>query len=176
MKPPLPTEAEARAILAARRTRPMRRPPPMVGRRLNRYVADLESRFGQGVGPLHAHWREIVGETLASRTEPVKLVRSRSGGSLEIRVAGPAATLIQHQGSEILERVNLVMGAGAVARLRIVQGVVRTRPAAAASARRRPPLDAAQEASLADGLAKVPEGPLKDALQRLGREVLRRQD
>ena len=35
------------------------------------------------------------------------------------------------------------------------------------------PLDAAAEQTLADSLAAFPEGPLKTALTRLGREVLR---
>jgi hypothetical protein len=37
----------------------------------------------------------------------------------------------------------------------------------------RPPLDAAAEQALADSLAETPDGPLKAALLRLGREVLR---
>ncbi|MGE5502481.1 MAG: DUF721 domain-containing protein, partial [Ignavibacteriales bacterium] len=35
------------------------------------------------------------------------------------------------------------------------------------------PLDAAAERELADGLADQPDGPLKSALLKLGREVLR---
>jgi hypothetical protein len=35
-------------------------------------------------------------------------------------------------------------------------------------------LDAALEAGLAEGLAKAPDGPLKQALLKLGRGVLRR--
>jgi hypothetical protein len=67
-----------------------------------------------------------------------------------------------------------------VARLRVVQGPVR-RPAAekgaraAAQSRRRraQPLDAAQEAALEASLAGAPDSPLKTALRKLGREVLR---
>lgn len=175
MKRSLPSDAEAAAILAAKRTRPPRRPPAPAGRRLNKFVKSLDERFGQGPGLLKARWREIVGDALARRTEPVKLSRSRTGGaSLEIRVDGPAATLIQHQGGEIIERVNMFLGSGAVARLRIVQGPVRTLAPAVKPLRRKAPLDAAAEAALGEGLAKAPDGPLKDALLRLGREVLRR--
>jgi len=176
MKRPLPDETEAMHILAAKRTRPQRRPPTPVGRRLNKLVKDLDDRFGQGAGPLKARWGEIVGETLARRTEPVKLVRMKTGGDvLEIRVDGAAATLIQHQAGEILERVNMVLGSGAASKLRIVQGPVRaTAPPAAKSSRRKPPLDAAAEAALAASLEPAPDGALKDALMRLGREVLRK--
>ena len=179
----LPSAAEASRILATKRTRPARRPPASAGRRLSGFLKTLDARFGAGPETLQARWREIVGENLAARTEPVKLSRPRNGGGavLELKVDGPAATLIQHQAPELLMRVNLFLGAGAVERLRIVQGVVKRAaatagPAQAAQARRRraQPLDAGLEAELVAGVAHAPEGPLKTALLRLGREVLRR--
>lgn len=179
----LPSPAEAQAILAAKRTRPAFRPPPRAGRALGALMKSLDDRFGRGADGLKARWREIAGEMLAARTEPVKLVKGRGGqgGVLEIRVDGPAAALIQHQAPEILARVRLFLGEGAVERLRIVQGPVRAKApepskgVAAVKSRRRPgaPLDAAAEAKLQAGLASAPEGPLKTALTRLGREVLR---
>lgn len=174
----LPTLAEAAAILAAKRTRPQRRPPPPAGRGLNKVVRELDARFGQGAGALQARWREVVGPEIARRTEPVKLTKGRNGGpsSLEIRVAGPAAAIIQHQAHEILARVNLFLGADAVQKLRIVQGPLQQQAAAAAAPRKRlPPLDAAQEAELAQSLAAAPDGKLKQALMALGRGVLRQQ-
>jgi hypothetical protein len=182
MPRPLPSAAEAARILAERRSRPARSPPPPAGRRLAKFLKTLEARFGPGAGPLGLRWREIVGETLARRTEPVKLVKQRGGGSvLELKVDGPAAALVQHQAPEILSRVNLYLGAEAVTRLRIVQGPVRpsaaaTGPSAVAKARRRGngPLDAALEAELAESLAGVPDGALKTSLLKLGRGVLRR--
>jgi hypothetical protein len=179
----LPTAAEAARILAVKRTRPARQPPAAVGRRLSSFVKQLDERFGRGPETLQARWREIVGETLAAHTEPAKLSRPRNGPGavLELKVDGPAATLIQHQAPELLARVNLFLGAGAVERLRIVQGVIHrakptTGPADAAKARRRrsAPLDAGLEADLAAGVARAGEGPLQTALVRLGREVLRR--
>jgi hypothetical protein len=179
MRRRLPTTEEALAILAAKRTRPQRRPPPPAGRALAKTLREFDAKFGQGPGALSARWREIVGAEIARRTEPVKLVKGRNGApsSLEIRVAGPSAALIQHQAHEILARVNLFLGAEAVQKLRIVQGPLRAaEPAAAAPPRRRAvPLDAAQEAGLSESLADAPEGRLKEALLRLGRNVLRRQ-
>ena len=175
---PLPTAAETARILAERRTKPARRPPPPAGRSLAKLVKAMDAKYGEGTGGLSARWREIVGETLAKRTEPVKLVKPRGGGGsvLELRVEGPAAALIQHQAPEILDRVNLMLGPGAVAKLRIVQGLVRQGAAAAAPApkkRRAGPLDAAAEAELAKGLEDVPDGPLKQSLLKLGRGVMR---
>lgn len=137
----------------------------------------LEERFGKGPGALQARWKEIVGETLARHTEPVKLVKGRANapGVLEIRVAGAAAAIIQHQSPEILQRLALVLGEDSVGKLRIVQGPVKAHGGKAQALRRRPrgPLDAAAEQALAEGLASQPDGPLKTALLRLGRETLR---
>jgi len=64
--------------------------------------------------------------------------------------------------------------------LRIVQGPVRRAAAAEAAAkaalakrRRSQPLDAAVEAALTESLARHPDKALGEALQRLGRAVLR---
>jgi len=189
----LPSPEEAAEILKRRRTRPVRRPPPAAGRAVARLVRSFDRQFGPGVGPLQARWREIVGETLWRVSEPVKLVQARAprgaqgpgpkgpgakgpapaGGVLELRVDGPAAAIVQHQAEDIIERVNLALGSGAVGRLRIVQGLIR-RPARAAKAGRgKPPLDAAREAELKAALADAPDGPLKTALMRLGRGVFR---
>lgn len=173
---PLPTAAEAAAILARKRTRPQRRAAPPAGRALNKMLKALDEKFGQGPGALQARWREIVGEEIARRTEPVKFTKPRGGGpgALEIRVAGAGAALIQHQATEIVSRVNLFLGEGAVNKLRIVQGPLRNLvPDPPKPRRKPPPLDAAQEAALVDSLASAPDGPLKAALLSLGRGVLR---
>jgi hypothetical protein len=173
----LPSEREAVAILASNRPRPPPRPPRHAARGLTSLMKAMEARFGRGPEDLQSRWREIVGEALAGRSEPVKLVKARTGGAtLELRVAGSVAALIQHQAPLILDRLNMYLGPGAVSRLRIVQGPL-SRPAAAPKSgikrRGRPPLDAAAERALADSLAGTRDGPLKDALLRLGREVLR---
>src|SRR5690348_3303322 len=116
MTRPLPSPQEALRILGEKRTRPPRRPPPPLGRSLAPVLRELDARFGVGSGALSARWAEVVGAEIARRTEPVKLSKGRDGGrsSLEIRVAGPAAAIIQHQAHEILDRVNLFLGAEAV--------------------------------------------------------------
>ena len=175
MRRKLPTHEEALRILSSKRTRPQTRPPPPAGRALRGYMKELDGRYGQGASALIARWREVVGPEIARRTEPVKLTKGRNGGpsSLEIRVAGPSAAIIQHQAHDILARVNLLLGAEAVQKLRIVQGPLQHKPVAAPP-RRKAPLDAAAEAKLAEGLAQAPAGKLRDALLALGRNVLRR--
>ena len=175
---PLPSPEEAIAILRSKRTKPQRRPPPPAGKNLAPLLKELENRFGHGPAALQARWREIVGDTLARRTEPVRIIKGRGGegGALELRVDGPVASLIQHQAPQITARLDMLLGKGVVTRLRIVQGPVKA--AAAPPPRRptrRPPLDAALEKQLADSLADQPDGGLKDALMKLGRGVLREQ-
>jgi len=174
-KRPLPSAEEALRILARKRTKPQRRPPPPLGRALGKTLREFDAKFGKGPGALAARWREVVGAEIAKRTEVVKLTKGRNGGpsSLEIRVAGPAAAIIQHQAHEILARVNLFLGADAVQKLRIVQGPLHAHAEPAPPRRRSQPLDAAEEAKLAQGLADAPDGKLKSALLALGRGVLR---
>lgn len=173
----LPTESEAREILSRRRTRPMPRPAPPAGRTLAPLIKELDAKFGRGAGALEPRWREIVGDQLARVTRPQKLTKGQtgSGGTLELRVAGPAALLVQHQSADILKRVNLFLGEGAVEKLRIAQGPVKPLPVVAAStkgARRRiEPLDAAAEADLKQSVEAAPDA-LKAALTNLGRAVL----
>ncbi len=83
-----------------------------------------------------------------------------------------------HQAPDIVARVTLFLGPGAVGKLRVIQGPLRgpsrpSRTGAASRRRAKGPLDAAEEAALADSLSGFPDGPLKQALAALGREVLR---
>lgn len=175
---PLPSAEEAARILSARRTRPVRPPPPGAARALAGTLKALEAKFGKSGDGLKARWREVVGEALAARTEPARLTGGRggSGATLELRVEGAWATLVQHQAGEILERVNLFMGEGAVARLRFQQGPLRKAPARAPGRLRAAgPLDAAEEQALARELQDLRHDGLRDALTRLGREVRRRE-
>jgi hypothetical protein len=183
MRRALPTPAEAAEILARKRTRPAHRGPPPAARGLNKTLKALEAKFGDsgpGMLMLAKRWREIVGEVLGRRTEPVKLVRPKRGGAaiLEIKVDGAAAALIQHQSADILARVNLILGPGSADRLRIVQGPIRPQAGQPGGApprkRSKGPLDAATEADLAKSLAGAPEGKLKASLLKLGREIARR--
>jgi hypothetical protein len=180
MPRPLPTEAEARSILAHKRTRPIFKPAPRAARSLAPLIKALDDRFGQGTSALASRWPEIVGEQLARVSEPVKLTKGRGaqGGALELRVVGPAATFVQHQSAEIIGRVNLFLGEGTVERLRISQGPIKPRAARVQASRRPPekPLDAARDEALAQSVEAAPGDGLKKALMRLGRAALKSGD
>ena len=180
MRRTLPTDEEVREILSRRRTRPLPRPAPRAGRALQKLIKELDDKFGRGPGALEARWREIVGERLARVSRPQKLTKGRGGaaGTLELRVVGAAALLVQHQSEDILQRVNLFLGAGAVDKLRIAQGPVKPLDDIPTQPKRRsapPPLPAHQEAALKASVADAPDG-LKGSLERLGRAVLSDRD
>lgn len=178
MPPRLPSTEDALAILKRRRTRPAFRPPPAAGRALNPLLKQLDQRFGSGPGALQARWREIVGDAIARRTAPNKLTRPRAGGpqTLELKVDGASAAIVQHQVPEILARVNLFLGAGAVGKVRIVQGPVApllARAAASRSRRTPAPMDAAEEARLQSAVESVSNDRLRSALLRFSRAAAR---
>jgi hypothetical protein len=107
-----------------------------------------------------ADWPAIVGPRLAQDTLPRRL----SGGTLTIACSGPMALELQHLAAALTERINTHLGQRAVERLRFVQEVL-PRPAAP------PPRLPAVPPPEIPGL---PEGPLREALQRLGQAVAAR--
>jgi len=133
-----------------------------------------------GAGRLKTRWPEIAGNTLARVCEPTRIIKTRStaanpkGATLEIRVAGAYAALVQHQSAVLLDRVNLFLGGRQIERLRLVQGPLTT-PARAPLPRRPRPLTAAEELDLQQSLADVGDEKLRKTLLSLGREVLKKE-
>lgn len=95
-----------------------------------RSVADLVpavggtafKRFGFAQGALVARWPEIVGAAYArhSRPEALRFARGeKSGGTLEIAITGALAPMLGHVEPQLIERINRVLGHGAVARIRL---------------------------------------------------------
>lgn len=138
------------------------------GASLSRIVGPIVARHGGGVlARLKAEWTAIVGPDIAAASWPEALVR---GGTLKLRVAPVKALELQHRVPLVIERVNLFFGREAVTRLALVQGPL---PLVAPSrALRGRPLRAAEVAALDRQLAGVASPELRDALDRLGRQVI----
>jgi hypothetical protein len=84
-------------------------------------------RFGFVQSSVVSRWDEIVGARYAAVSAPESIrfpVGKKSEGTLELTVEGAHATMIQHVLPEIIERVNRFFGYGAVARVKVRQGVV----------------------------------------------------
>ena len=70
-------------------------------------------------------WPAIVGEVLAVQCAPERLVFDKGttkGATLHLRVAGAAALEIQHQIPALIDRINMVFGYSAIARITLKQG------------------------------------------------------
>jgi hypothetical protein len=112
-----------------------------------------------------ADWPMMVGPALAAVTAPQRL----SAGTLVLACAGPVAMELQHLAPELIGRINGHLGRAAVERLRFVQ-VAPASPGRAAPPDRPAPIPEA----VRDRLAALPEGELRDALEKLARGVYRR--
>jgi hypothetical protein len=136
--------------------------PRSVGAVLPPIVRPAFRRRSPAAAQVLADWEAIVGPALAAATTPRKLF----SGTLAIACAGPVAMELQHLAEPLMARINGHLGRVAVTRLRFIQDVPLPRPSAPAP---RPPAIAAARTAV----ASLPEGELRDALEALGRMVLR---
>ncbi|HTZ02039.1 MAG TPA: DciA family protein [Xanthobacteraceae bacterium] len=136
-------------------------------------VGESFARQGFASAELVTRWSEIVGADVAAHSEPIKIQWARPAvgderepGTLVLRVHGPAAIEIQHQGDIICERVNRFLGWRAIARLAFRQAPLRR-----GTTRAQRSADAAEAARVAAQLSDVGDDDLKAALARLGAAV-----
>ncbi len=121
-------------------------------------------------------WDEIVGARLArhSRPEQIKWNRQASNddafepATLVIACEAMAALHIQHETSEIIARINAFLGYAAIGRVKIVQKTISPQPPPVSAKRT---LSAKEEQAIADKLVDVSDDGLRDALERLGKNV-----
>lgn len=133
-------------------------------------------RQGFASADLVTRWAEIVGTDIAAHAEPQKIQWPRvpegeppQPGTLVLRVEGPAAIEIQHLAPVILERVNRFFGWQAVGRLSLRQA-----PLARRADRRVAAPDPQRTAEVAATLERIEDGPLRDAVARLGAAIKRK--
>lgn len=131
-------------------------------------------RRGFALGALLTHWPQIAGERLADQCLPEKLHFAQGrgdNGTLWIRVEGAAALELQHMQTVLISRINDQCGFRAVAALRIIQGPIAARPAAAAAPR---PLRPAEKRAVLQEVAQIDDPELRAALERLGSGIYSR--
>ena len=171
----MPSLEESLRILRTTHTKRAPRAGPSVKKQVQPLLKSLQEKFeahDDGAARLKSRWTEIVGLSLGRLCEPVRIIKGRKdgGGTLEIRVGGAYAPLLQHQASSVLDRINLYLGRGAVTRLRLVQAPLTTPPRTPPPPRPQP-LSAAEELLLQQSVADVGDARLRNALLRLGRAV-----
>lgn len=157
--------------LESQRGRPQYRPAPTAGMAVAKVVRPLSKKFqaGSSAAILLKHWPQIVGERWAKISTPVKFTGGKEGRTLVISAPGGAAALIMAASGAIIERLNAHMGEGSVSRIRLVQSKI---SAKAPAYTRKRGLSPSEQDKLQKGLANIPEGGLKSALEKLGRGVL----
>ena len=119
-----------------------------------------------------SRWSVIVCPDIAGCCVPERIAYprgQRSGATLHLVVSSARAIEVQHMEPVLIERINTVFGYDAVARLALHHGL----PESVRPGRRRPrPLEPEEEEWVDRQVARVRDGPLREALLRLGRAVL----
>jgi len=155
------------------RGRPQFRPPPTAGAAVNRLIRPMSKKYGGGSSArsLMEFWPQIIGERWAKISTPERFIGGRDGRTLVIAAPGAAGSLIMAASGQIIDRLNAHLGDGTVHKLKIIQKKMKqSKPRNAASRGLTP----GEESELQEGLSKVGNKRLKDALENLGRNVLSR--
>lgn len=159
---------------------------PAPPRRMNRAVSitrplrnvtrPLIKKHGFSEPQIFHQWAEIVGETMAAMSCPMRISQNRSssagyqgGATLTIRVAGAAALELEHSAPQILERINIFYGHKAITRLRLEQGPLPVRRLPQKPFRRK--LSALEEKTLVQSVKNVRNPDLRKSLEDLGRAI-----
>jgi hypothetical protein len=135
--------------------------PRALGAVLPSVVRPAYKRRSPASAQILIDWEVIVGPAIAAVTTPRKLF----SGTLSIVCPGPVAMELQHLSDAVIGRINSHFGRTMVTRLRFIQDITaqpppppRPRPQAMRAAR--------------NAVESLPEGELREALERLGRFVL----
>ncbi len=125
-------------------------------------------------------WDEVVGPDFADCTRPehIKWPRRASQsdafepGTLTIACEGARAVFLSHTQDQLVQRLNSVFGFPAVDRIKIVQKPVSS---GARVVRKQPELPPERQKKLASLVDDIEDSKLRDALIRLGKGVMGKQ-
>lgn len=129
-------------------------------------------RFGFVQSSVVSRWDEIVGPRYAAVSSPEAIrfpVGKKADGTLELVVEGAHATMMQHVIPEIIERVNRFFGYGAVAKVKVRQGVVAK--SAATPKPSAPPMLKPVPMELGDSLREIGDPELFAVLESLAKSL-----
>ena len=137
-----------------------------------------ESR-GFAQSRLLTNWAEVVGEDAAAISRPVEVSYGRGGmgATLTLLTTGSNAPVLEMQKEQLRARVNAVYGYNAIARVRVTQtaatGFSEGRVAFEhAPAKKAVAPDPALRAQATQTAAPIGDESLRDALARLGENIL----
>ncbi|MEO1747782.1 MAG: DciA family protein [Pseudomonadota bacterium] len=137
----------------------------------------LAKRVGMTTA-LMAAWPEIVGQDIAAQSRPLKIkwpARASDGefqpGTLIVATNAMAALHLQHETSQIIERVNTFMGYTAITAVKVEQRAVGANQAKSAGPSR--PLATSDKAKVIKAVRPVENERLQKALKEMGESVMR---
>ncbi|EEE46011.1 MAG: DUF721 domain-containing protein [Labrenzia sp.] len=130
-----------------------------------------------------ASWADIVGERYGTRVQPDRLIwprqpelsdpeRPPQPATLVVHTDGPTALMLSHDSPQVIERINTFYGWAAIGRIKIQQKPVAVKRASTRKALR--PLTRSEEQQLDAKLETVENDRLREALKKLGAQVIAR--
>ncbi|MHA7774186.1 DUF721 domain-containing protein [Roseibium sp. M-1] len=130
-----------------------------------------------------ASWADIVGDRYGTRVQPDRLVWPRrpdltdpdsppEPATLVVHTDGATALLLSHDSGQVIERINTFYGWRAIGRIKILQ-----KPVLVKQTERRKPLrslTSSEQRQLDERLEGVENDRLREALKKLGAQVIAR--
>ena len=129
---------------------------------------------------LLTHWAEIAGSDAAAISRPVEVSYGRGGmgATLTLLTTGANAPMLEMQKEQLRSKVNAVYGYNAIARVRVTQTAASGFADGKVAFEQKPkntqaaPPDLELRARAKGTAAPVADGGLRDALERLGENIL----
>lgn len=128
------------------------------------------------LGRIVNSWREIVGDKLADKAQPVKIHYRKSkdkkkpDATLEIATSSADATLLHYQKDLILERINQIFGERWITSLRFVN--IPSNTAHKTAKKPKAPLTENEKKTLSDMVFEIEDDTLRDRLENLGKAII----
>lgn len=128
------------------------------------------------LGRIVNNWRDIVGEKLADKAQPVKIhYRKKKDGkkpeaTLEIAASSADATLLHYQKDLILERINQIFGERWISALRFVNAP--SNNAQKTRKKLKAPLTEAEKKTLSNTVSGIEDDAMRKRLEELGKAII----
>mgnify|MGYP006441491667 CR=1 FL=1 len=136
-----------------------------LGRSLHKLLKPLAQKSGFVDARIFSHWRQIVGQDIATIAKPQKL----SNNTLVLTVPNGAVALeVQHQSLQLIERINSHFGFCAVKKISTMQTYMSLEPAPVKQTKKP---DVGAQTRAAAQVETVHDDTLREALARLGAQV-----
>ena len=146
----------------------------------NRIRSASETR-GFAETRLLTHWTDIAGPAIAKLCRPIKVGYDKQGfgATLTVLTTGANGPMLQMQLPQIIKKVNSVYGYNAISRIKITQTAPTGFGEPSSSFEHKNPtkeLSSEQRNTVELSVKDVSDNSLKDALSRLGENVLKRKN